>query len=135
MITARRNAPSLAGLALGLVRLSGDTPGEIKDVRYSSLELRCAPTQNCSCRVSLLPISFLLAGLVTNDKLNVVRADFDCLKAVLTNCIRYGLETQNRERRPDFRSHLQGRVSFVEMINRQKGRKLRILLERIPLES
>ena len=75
-----------------------------------------------------------LAGLVTNDKLNVVRRDFDQLKAVLTNCIRFGLESQNRELRPDFRSHLHGRVSFVEMINPQKGKRLRSLLERIPLE-
>lgn len=75
-----------------------------------------------------------LAGLVTNDKLNIVRRDFDQLKAVLTNCIRFGLESQNRELRPDFRSHLHGRVSFVEMINPQKGKRLRSLLERIPLE-
>jgi RNA-directed DNA polymerase len=76
-----------------------------------------------------------LAGLVTNAKLNVGRRDFDQLKAVLTDCIRHGIESQNREHRPDFHSHLQGRVSFVEMINPQKGKRLRILLDRIPLES
>jgi len=63
-----------------------------------------------------------LAGLVTNEKINVVRRDFDRLKAVLTNCVRLGPETQNRDRRPDFHSHLQGRVSFVEMVNPQKGK-------------
>lgn len=74
-----------------------------------------------------------LAGLVVNDKLNVTRRDVDQLKAVLTNCIRFGLESQNRDRRPDFRSRLQGRVSFAEMINPQKGMRLRALLDRISL--
>jgi retron-type reverse transcriptase len=50
-----------------------------------------------------------LAGLVTNDKLNVIRADYDCLKAILTNCIRTGPANQNREAHPDFHTHLQGR--------------------------
>jgi RNA-directed DNA polymerase len=76
-----------------------------------------------------------LAGLVTNERLNVARRDFDQLKAVLANCVRFGLESQNRDHRPDFRSHLHGKVSFVEMINPQKGKRLRVLLERIPLES
>ena len=66
-----------------------------------------------------------LAGLVTNEKLNVVRADFDKLKAILTNCVRHGAETQNRERHPAFRQHLDGRIGFVEMVNPAKGARLR----------
>ena len=72
-----------------------------------------------------------LAGLVTNEKMNVARRDFDLVKAVLTNCVRHGPESQNRERRPDFRSHLQGRVSFVEMINPARGKRLRDIFDRI----
>ena len=72
-----------------------------------------------------------LAGLVTNEKANVVRRDFDRLKAVLTNCVRFGPESQNRDRRPNFQSHLCGQVSFVEMINPVKGKRLRTILERI----
>lgn len=72
-----------------------------------------------------------LAGLVTNQKINVTRRDFDRLKALLTNCARHGAESQNRERRPNFREHLEGRVGFVEMVNPEKGRKLRRTLERI----
>ena len=75
-----------------------------------------------------------LAGLVTNEKMNVVRRDFDQLKAVLTNCVRCGPESQNRDRRPDFRSHLHGKVSFIEMINAVKGKRLRDIYERIPWE-
>lgn len=72
-----------------------------------------------------------LAGLVTNTHANVMRCDFDRLKAVLTNCVRFGVASQNREGRPQFRAHLEGRVAWVERINPQKGRRLRAIWERI----
>lgn len=72
-----------------------------------------------------------LAGLVMNRRPNTVRHDFDQLKAILTNCVRSGPESQNREGRPHFRQHLAGRVAFVEMVNPEKGRRLRVILERI----
>jgi len=72
-----------------------------------------------------------LAGLVVNEKANVARRDFDRLKALLTNCVRHGAESQNRERRPHFREHLEGRLGFVEMVNPEKGRRLRAIFERI----
>jgi RNA-directed DNA polymerase len=76
-----------------------------------------------------------LAGLVTNSKINIMRADFDRLKATLTNCVRYGPKTQNREGRPRFRAHLEGRVAFVEMINPVKGQRLREIAGRIKWEE
>ena len=63
-----------------------------------------------------------LAGLVANQRVNVIRADFDRLKATLTNCVRLGPESQNRDAHPSFRPHLEGRVGFVEMINPAKHR-------------
>lgn len=72
-----------------------------------------------------------LAGLVTNQQINVPRLDFDLMKAILTNCVRLGPGSQNREGRSDFRSQLQGQVNFVEMINPAKGKRLRAVLERI----
>ena len=72
-----------------------------------------------------------LAGLVANQRVNIVRADFDRLKATLTNCVRLGPETQNRDAHPSFRSHLHGRVGFVEMINPVKGKRLRAIFDRI----
>lgn len=72
-----------------------------------------------------------LAGLVANQRVNVVRADFDRLKATLHNCVRHGPQSQNREAHPCFRSHLEGRVGFVEAINPEKGRRLRRIIERI----
>jgi hypothetical protein len=72
-----------------------------------------------------------LAGLVANQKVNVARRDFDELKAILTNCVRHGLASQNRDAYPDFRAHLAGRVGFIESVNAAKGVKLRAILERI----
>ncbi len=72
-----------------------------------------------------------LAGLTANQRVNVIRADFDRLKATLTNCVRKGAASQNREGHPMFRAHLEGRVGFVESINPAKGRRLRRIFEQI----
>ena len=72
-----------------------------------------------------------LAGVVTNRRLNVPRPDYDRLKAILTNCIRQGPASQNHEAHADFRASLAGRVSFVEMINPDRGARLRRLFDQI----
>ncbi len=72
-----------------------------------------------------------LAGLAANQRVNVIRADFDRLRATLTNCVRLGAASQNREQHPLFRAHLEGRVGFVESINPQKGARLRRILDQI----
>jgi retron-type reverse transcriptase len=72
-----------------------------------------------------------LAGLVTNRRLNVARDDFDLLKATLSNCVRYGPESQNRESHPAFRQHLEGRIAFVESVNRARGDRLRAVFGQI----
>jgi hypothetical protein len=72
-----------------------------------------------------------LAGLVVNERANVPRKTFDELKAILNNCIRQGVESQNRENHPAFLQHLEGRVGFVEMVNPAKGKRLRALLNQL----
>ena len=72
-----------------------------------------------------------LAGLVVNEHPNLPRTDFDRLKAILHNCARLGPESQNREAHPHFRAHLEGRVSYMEMINPTKAQRLRAVLQRI----
>jgi len=72
-----------------------------------------------------------LAGLVTNRRLNVVRADFDRLKAILNNCVRYGAVTQNREGYPNFQAHLAGRIAFMGSVNPGKGERLRKIFQQI----
>ena len=72
-----------------------------------------------------------LAGLVVNERINVTRADFDRLKATLTNCVKLGPAGQNREGHADFRQHLSGRIAFVAMLNPQKAARLRKIFEQI----
>jgi RNA-directed DNA polymerase len=72
-----------------------------------------------------------LAGIVVNETVSLRRRDLELLEAILTNCARFGCESQNRAGVADFRAHLAGRVGFVEMINRAKGRRLRGLLGEI----
>jgi hypothetical protein len=72
-----------------------------------------------------------LAGLVINQRLNIARADYDRLKAILTNCVRLGPESQNRAGHDAFGSHLDGRISFVEMVNPERGRRLRELFDAV----
>lgn len=75
-----------------------------------------------------------LVGLVANSRPNIIRPDFDRLKAILTNCVRSGPDSQNREGHPQFRMHLEGRVAFVEWINPGKGERLRRLFEQVRWE-
>ena len=55
-----------------------------------------------------------------------MRSDFDRLKATLTNCVRYGPESQGCQR-----AHLLGRITFVESIHATRGQKLREIFSRI----
>jgi hypothetical protein len=82
-------------------------------------------------RVMQAGVRQYLAGLVTNSRINIPRPDYDRLKAILTNCIRLGPLSQNRDGHRRFREHLTGRVAFVESVNAEKGQRLRTLLDRI----
>lgn len=75
-----------------------------------------------------------VTGVIVNVHLNLPRAEFDRLKAILTNCIRHGPDSQNRENLPDFRGHLTGKVAHVASVNSRRGEKLRRLLQRIEWE-
>lgn len=72
-----------------------------------------------------------LVGLVANQRVNVMRRDFDRLKATLTNCVRISPDSQNRESHPEFRAHLEGRIAFVESVNPDKAKRLRAIFDRI----
>ena len=86
---------------------------------------------HCKTRVVRPGVRQHLADITVNQRPNLPRRDFDRLKAILTNCARYGPATQNRERHPLFRQHLEGRVAFVESVNFEKAALLRGILSRI----
>lgn len=72
-----------------------------------------------------------LAGVVVNRKVSLRRTGLELLEAILTNCVRFGPASQNRDSLSDFRAHLQGRIGFVQMIDRVKGERLRTIFETI----
>jgi hypothetical protein len=72
-----------------------------------------------------------LAGVVVNAHPNVRREEYNRLKAILTNCVRHGPASQNRDGHADFRCHLAGRVAYVGMLNPARGRQLRALFDGI----
>jgi hypothetical protein len=72
-----------------------------------------------------------LAGLVINQRLNPHRKNYDLLKAILTNCLRHGPASQNREGLQNFREHLAGRIAFMESIHAGKGNRLRAIFNQI----
>jgi len=72
-----------------------------------------------------------LVGLVANQHANVPRTDFDRLKAMLHNCVRQGVQSQNRTAHPRFRAYLDGRIGWVESVNPAKGQRLRAIYDLI----
>jgi len=74
-----------------------------------------------------------LLGLVINEEPGVSRRERDTLEAILTNVLRHGLESQNRDRVPNFLDHLRGRVAWVAQAKPNHARKLNDSLARCEL--
>lgn len=72
-----------------------------------------------------------VTGVVVNVRPNVPRVDYDRLKAILTNCLRHGPQSQNRDSHADFKAYLSGSIAWVAMLNPIRGRKLWTLFDRI----
>lgn len=70
----------------------------------------------------------LVTGLVVNVKPSVRRQEIRRLRAILHRARHEGLESQNRERRPDFRAWLIGKIAFISMVRPEIGAKLKAAL-------
>ena len=77
----------------------------------------------------------ILTGIVVNERTNLQRKEYDRLKAILHNCLRFDPDSQNRDGHRDFRAHLLGRVNHLKNLNQQRGLKLQALLERIEWQA
>ena len=75
-----------------------------------------------------------VTGLVVNVRPNITRSEFDRIKASLTNCVRHGPASQNREKHPDFRAYLAGKIAHVASIHPARGKKLRSIFRQISWE-
>ena len=65
-----------------------------------------------------------VTGLVVNDRSNMARPDYDKLRAILHHAAIDGPDVANRERHPDFRSHLLGRIAWAAAENPRRAAKL-----------
>ena len=66
-----------------------------------------------------------VCGIVVNVLPNVLRSEYDELKAILHNAARHGPDSQNRRGIADFQAHLRGQISWVASLNPARGEKLR----------
>ncbi len=72
-----------------------------------------------------------VCGVVVNEHLNLPRAEFDRLRAVLHQCALHGPASQNRDGHADFRAHLWGRVQWATQLNPAKAERLQARWQRI----
>lgn len=72
-----------------------------------------------------------VTGVVVNQGANIDRRYYDRVKAILTNCIRYGVEGQNIEQHDNLQAYLLGRITFVNSLNKNRGQKLLSLYRQI----
>jgi RNA-directed DNA polymerase len=73
----------------------------------------------------------VVTGVVVNQRLNVPRAEFDSLKALLHRCFRKGPLSQSRTSLEAFKAELEGRVAWVAAVSPARGAKLWRDFERI----
>ncbi len=69
-----------------------------------------------------------VTGVTVNVKPAVSRREVHTLRAILHNAARFGLESQNREERPNFAAYLRGRVEYVCMVDPKRAPALRSAL-------
>lgn len=71
-----------------------------------------------------------VTGVVVNTKPSIARDEWRQLRAILHNCAKHGLQSQNRDGRADFAAYLEGRVAWVRMVDPRRGAQLGLLLQR-----
>ncbi|MCU0671888.1 MAG: reverse transcriptase family protein [Myxococcota bacterium] len=72
-----------------------------------------------------------VTGIVVNEptKLGLPRTEVRRLRAILHAARIQGLQSQNRERHPDFRAHLAGKIAYLAMIDPARAKPLREALD------
>lgn len=74
-------------------------------------------------------------GLTVNDRLSTSRKDYETLKAILHNCVRFGLESQNLDGHSNFAESLRGRIAHVANVHPLRGQKLLEKFQQIAVEA
>ena len=66
-----------------------------------------------------------VTGVSVNQRLSVPREEWRELRAILHNAKKSGLESQNRQKHPNFTAYLRGRIAWIQMVDPQRAVKLR----------
>ncbi len=76
-----------------------------------------------------------VTGIVVNEpsKLGVPREDVRLVRAILHNAKKTGLAAQNRDLSPTFEAWLRGKIAYISMVDRVRGRALSEELDRLDL--
>jgi retron-type reverse transcriptase len=72
-----------------------------------------------------------VTGIVVNQRPNVPRRVTKRLRAILHHAQKEGLSAQNREQRDNFEHWLGGMIAYVQMVNPERGQKLRSAFEKL----
>ena len=67
----------------------------------------------------------VVTGVTVNDRVNVPRNTYRRVRAILHRAKFEGLEAQNRDEHPNFRNWVEGMIAWIEMVNPDRGQKLR----------
>lgn len=62
-----------------------------------------------------------VTGVTVNTRPKVCREDLRTLRAILHNAAKHGLESQNRDQRPDFAAYLRGKVAYACMVDPERA--------------
>jgi hypothetical protein len=73
-----------------------------------------------------------VTGIVVNQRPNVPRKVVRRMRAILHHARKEGLAAQNRTNEPHFKSWVSGMISYIHMVNPDKGRKLKQKLDTLP---
>jgi hypothetical protein len=116
---------------------SGDASFQRRSARFAALAAGIAGEEGFvvnhrKTRFMSQAASQRVGGLVVNARPRAPRAEYDALRAILFNAARTGLDAQNRDRHPDFRRHLEGRVAWLSSGDPARATKLQALLQALP---
>ncbi len=64
-----------------------------------------------------------ILGICINEKVNMIRSDYENLKATIHNCVQSGWQSQAGGQ-SNFREVLRGRIAFVQQLNPERAAKL-----------
>jgi retron-type reverse transcriptase len=72
-----------------------------------------------------------VTGIVVNQRPNVSRRVTKRLRAILYQAKKNGLAAQNRQNRDNFESWIGGMIAYVQMVNPDRGKKLRDAFDQV----